>query len=174
MPKTRKEKQDIVGVLTDAIKRAKGLVVANFQGLTMKDSDELRGQCKEQSVSYLATKKTLLRKAFADAGYGVETKSFAGGVSILASEGDEVAPAQIIAKFGKTHEAAKVFAGILDGALIDAAKVHELAKLPGKHELLGQLVGTINAPVSGFVNVLAGNIRGLVTVLGAIKEKKVA
>ena len=50
--------------------------------------------------------------------------------------------------------------------------MNALAKLPSKEELLGQLVGTLNAPISGFVNVLAGNLRGLVTVLQAVADKK--
>ena len=61
---------------------------------------------------------------------------------------------------------------MLEGAFISAEKVEALAKLPGKKQLLGQLVGTLNAPISGFVNVLAGNLRGLVNILNAVKEKK--
>jgi large subunit ribosomal protein L10 len=67
----------------------------------------------------------------------------------------------------------QLVAGILEGKFVNAEAVNRLAALPTKQQLLGQLVGTLNAPVSGFVNVLAGNLRGLVTVLGAIKEKKV-
>lgn len=172
MPKTKKQKESIVQTLAGQIKKAKGLVIANFQGLTMKDSDELRGKCKDQKVSYIVTKKTFLKRAFQEAGYEVDTKAMEGGVSLLTAEADEVMPAQIIAAFAKTHDKAKMFGGILEGKLIDTVRVQELAKLPGKQQLLGQLVWTLNAPVSGFVNVLAGNLRGLVTVLGAIKDKK--
>ncbi len=66
----------------------------------------------------------------------------------------------------------QLLGGVLEGKLIDAQGVNRLAALPSKQQLLGQLVGTLNAPVSGFVNVLAGNIRGLVTVMSAIKDKK--
>ena len=68
----------------------------------------------------------------------------------------------------------KVLAGLLDGQLMSVEQVKALAKLPSKKELIGQLVGTLGAPISGFVNVLAGNLRGLVTVLGAIKDAKTA
>ncbi len=172
MPKTRQQKEATVGTLGADIKAAKGVVFANFQGLTMKDSDELRGACKAQGIRYVVTKKTLLQKAIQAAGFSMDIKSFQGGMSVLASATDEVAPAQVLANFARTHEVAKIFSGILDGQLIDAVKVAALAKLPGKQQLLGQLVGTLNAPIGGFVHVLAGNIRGLVTVLGAIKEQK--
>jgi len=51
-------------------------------------------------------------------------------------------------------------------------KVIELAKLPAKPQMLGVVVGTIAAPLSGFVNVLAGNLRGLVNVINSIKDSK--
>jgi len=65
-----------------------------------------------------------------------------------------------------------IFGGILEGGYITEDKVTQLSALPSKHQLLGQLVGTLNAPISGFVQVLSGNTRGLVTVLNAIKDKK--
>jgi large subunit ribosomal protein L10 len=102
----------------------------------------------------------------------VDTKAYAGGVVSIFGTGDEVAPAQIIATFAKTHDVMTIFGGILEGKYIDAIKVTELSKLPSKEQLYAQLVGTLNAPISGFVNVLAGNLRGLVQVLNAIKEQK--
>jgi large subunit ribosomal protein L10 len=103
-----------------------------------------------------------------------DIKSFGGGVSALFGKEDEVAPAQLIAQFAKTHEVVTLFGGILEGKFIDAAKVKELSALPSKQQLLGQLVGTLNAPISGFVNVLAGNLRNLVGVLNNIKQSKAA
>ncbi len=174
MPKTRQQKEVLLQELVSALKGAKGVVFANFQGLKMKDSDELRGSCKKQSLHYVVTKKTLLRKALADIGIMLDTKAFEGGVSVVTGEADEVAPAQVVATFAKTHEMAKIFGGLLEGNLIDGAKVTALSKLPSKQQLLGQLVGTLNASLSGFANVLAGNLRGLVTVLNAVKDKKPA
>ncbi len=172
MAKTRQQKQDTVQDLVQGIKDSKAVVFANFQGLKVSESEELRQQCREQKIKYLASKKTLLKKALKEAGFDVDTKIFEGGVATVLGTEDEVAPAQIIDKFAKDHEVVTIFGGILEGQFIDAIKVGELAKLPSKQELLGRLVGSINAPVSGFVNVLAGNIRNLVNVLNAVKESK--
>jgi large subunit ribosomal protein L10 len=60
----------------------------------------------------------------------------------------------------------------MEGAVLSAKEVTALAQLPSKLELRGQLVGTLAAPMSGFVNVLAGNLRGLVYALNAIAESK--
>lgn len=172
MPKTREQKEKAMQTLVETMKQSKSVVFANFQGLKVSESEELRRLCRKEGVEYLAVKKTLVSKALKDAGIEANPKSFNGAVSVVFGISDEVAPAQILAKFAKTHEAVKLFGGILEGAFIDAAKVTSLSKLPSKQQLLGQLVGTLNAPVSGFVNVLAGNLRGLVTALNAIKDAK--
>ncbi len=172
MAKTKQLKEQAIQDLVDNIKSAKSVVFANFQGLKVSESEELRGKCREQKIDYLASKKTLLKKALSEAGFDVDTKSFEGGVAAVFGTEDEVAPAQVIAGYAKDHEVVKIFGGILEGNFIDAAKVTELSKLPSKQELYAKLVGSINAPVSGFVNVLAGNLRGLVGVLNSIKESK--
>ncbi len=173
MAKTKQQKEQSINVLLDGLKNAKSAVFANFQGLKVKESEELRDICRQQNISYIATKKTLLKKAFSDAGLDVDIKIFQGGVAAVFDNKDEVAPAQIIANFAKKHELSSIFGGMLEGNFISADKVKELSKLPSKHQLLGQLVGTLNAPISGFVNVLAGNMRGLINVLNGIKESKV-
>ena len=172
MAKTKQQKEQTLGVLTDSLKSAKAAVFTNFQGLKVSESEELRDICRKQNITYVASKKTLLKKALEKAGFDIDAGSFQGGVATIFGTEDEVAPAQIIANFAKKHSVVRIFGGILEGKFIEANRVEMLAKLPSKQQLLGQLVGTLNAPVSGFVNVLAGNLRGLVNVLNGIKEKK--
>ena len=172
MAKTRQKKEGELQKITEAVASAKSAVFANFQGLTMSDMNELRDKCREAGVSCFASKKTLVKIALREAGFDVDTKAFDGGVAAFFGTKDEVAPAQIVAGFAKNHEMVCIFGGILEGAFIDTAKVKALSTLPSKQELLAKMVGTLNAPVSGFVNVLAGNMRGLMNVLNAIKEQK--
>lgn len=172
MAKTKQQKEVTINELAEGIKSAKSLVFANFQGLKVKESEELRKLCRQQNIGYLVAKKTLLKKALTHAGIEADVESFEGGVSTVFGREDEVAPAQILADFAKKHEIVKLFGGVLEGSFIDSAKVEALAKLPSKQQLLGQLVGTLNAPVSGFVNVFAGNLRNLIGVLNNIKTAK--
>jgi len=81
-------------------------------------------------------------------------------------------PARVLNKFAQANEAMEIFGGILENSFIEVDRVKALASLPSRLELLGRTVGAIKAPVSGFVNVLAGNLRGLVYALQAIKESK--
>ena len=172
MAKTRQQKEQTYTDLVVALKASKSAVFANFQGLTVKATEELRGICRKEQISFVASKKTLLKKALNEVGLDIDTKSFDGGVAVVLGTLDEVAPAQIVAEFAKTHVAVKIFGGILEGNAISGSKVEALSKLPSKIQLYSKLVGTLNAPISGFVNVLAGNMRGLVTVLNAIKDAK--
>ena len=103
----------------------------------------------------------------------IEAIKFDGKAAIIFGYGDEVSPAKIISQFQKNAEDKIEFiGGILENAFIKAETISELAKLPSKTELYAKIVGSINAPVSGFVNALAGNLRNLVYILKAVEENK--
>ena len=174
MSKTRQEKQALTDELVDKLRRMKSVVFTSISGYTMKDADILRSKGRKEGVEFIVTKKTLLARALEAAGVAVPVEHLEGSVLTSIGFQDEVAPAKLLAAFGKDREGIKILSGILEGKSLDATMVKTLAKLPGKQELLAKLVGSLNAPVSGFVNVLAGNLRGLVNVLNAIKETKVS
>ena len=173
MAKTRAQKRDVVAGLTDRFSRMKGAAFSNVSGFTMSQADALRAKARERNVEVFVAKKTLLSLAIKEAGVeGVTPETFDGSILTAVSYGDEVAAAKLLKEFSKENEMVQLQSGILEGRLIAKDEVKRLADLPTREQLLGQWVGTLNAPVSGFVNVLAGNLRGLVTVLGAIKDKK--
>lgn len=174
MPKTKQQKQESVAWLIASLKSAKGVVFANFQGLTVAQSEELRNTCRKEQVEVLATKKTLLQRALDEVGLGsVAATEFKGGIAAFMGADDEIAPAKIVNTFAKKHDIVTLFGGILEGKFIDAGMVKSLAAIPSKQELLAKLVGSLNAPVAGFVNVLAGNLRNFVGVLSNIQKAKV-
>jgi len=173
MPKTRIQKEKIVSDLTENLKKAKSLVFVNFNKLKVKEVEQLRKKCRKENVGYMVAKKTLMNIAFKNAGIKeVDVKNFTQETAVVLGYGDEVAPAKVIADFSKEHEALYAFGGVLEGKLVDREMILTLAKLPTRDELLAKVVGSIKAPVSGFVNVLAGNLRNLVYVLNAIKDTK--
>lgn len=172
MPKTKDQKREDLKNLEDKFTRTKAAVFVNFSGLNVKDTTSLRSSLRKEGIDYGVAKKTLIKIAMDKTGYeGVDPKQFDGNVAAVFGYDDEVAPAKILKQFKSQHEALKILGGILEKKYIDSAKVMELANIPGKQELLAKLVGSINSPVSGFVNVLAGNLRGLVQVLKSMSEK---
>lgn len=172
MPKNKTQKGSEVKNLQEQFASAKSAVFLSYTGLNVKDSQVLRNTLRAEGANLIASKKTLLKKALAESGLEVNADEFSGSLAVAFGQQEEIAPAKILAKFGKDKEAVKIQGGLLEGKFISAAKVLELAKLPGRLELLAKTVGTIKAPITSFVNVLAGNLRGLVNVLNSIKDSK--
>jgi len=172
MAKTKQQKEQALKGLKNKIADSNSLVISTFSNLTVNDDQNLRGQLRQENVSYEVAKKTLLKKAFSDNKvHGLPESELLGNISVATSQ-DEVAGAKILSKFAKGRENFKIIGGILNQVWVDANKIAELAKLPSKLELIAKTVGTIKAPLTGFVNVLSGNTRGLVNVLNAIKNSK--
>ncbi|TAK95406.1 50S ribosomal protein L10 [Patescibacteria group bacterium] len=169
---TKDQKKKIVVELTEQVKKAKALVFVDYKGVSVKDISELKRELRKEGVLMKVTRKTLFDIALRESGIELSTKQMEGQVAMTVSEQDEVAPAKILAKFSKGNDKLKILGGVLEAKVLSAEDVKALAKLPSKDEMLAKLVGTINAPVSGFVNVLAGNLRGLVQVLKAVSEAK--
>ena len=174
MPKTKVQKGEILRDLVEKISKSKSIVFTKFSGLEVKENEELRKELRKEGGEYYVAKKTLLNIALKENKIeDVDINGLDGQVSTVFGYEDEVTPAKIVDKFKKGREEKIVFlGGVLENKFIGAESVQSLASLPSKQELYAKLVGTMNAPISGFVNVLAGNLRGLVTVLKAIGEKK--
>ncbi|MDP2656140.1 MAG: 50S ribosomal protein L10 [bacterium] len=177
MATTREKKKAILARINDYIPQSKSIVFVDMQGLTVKSANDLRTQCDQAGIRCLVAKKTLLAKALEDAGITeVTPRTIEGEIAATFSMEDEIAPAKLFTRFAKDHEGFSMKAGLMmseapGNRLLDTLSLNQLATLPSREELLAKLVGSLNAPVSGIVNVLAGNLRGLVTVLHAMSEK---
>ena len=175
MPKSKIQKGEISRTLSEKIKKSKSMVFAGFNALGVKDNEALRAKLREENSEYYVAKKTLLNRALQDNKLDINVRDFDGKVAAIFSYEDEVAPAKIIGSFRKDKDKEnRIFflGGILEGRLLSKQEVEALSTLPSKTELYAKLVGSLNAPISGFVNALAGNLRNLVNVLKAIEEKK--
>jgi large subunit ribosomal protein L10 len=169
---TKRQKKQIIEEIVSKVKEAKAVVFSDFKGVKVKDLTALKKELRSVGVDFKVSKKTLINIAFKEAGIEIDAKKMEGQVAVSISTQDEVAAAKIIEKFSKANQNLKILGGVLENKLMGIEQVKALAKLPGKQELLGILVGTIQAPISGFVNVCAGNLRGLVQVFKGISESK--
>ncbi len=172
---TRQSKEATLALLSEKLLRTKGLIFTHYQGLTVKDITELRRELRKNDVELVVAKKTLLRKAMANAGLDAEVvDTLDGSVAMAFGYSDEIAPAKVLQAFAKTHPAVTLMGGMIGGQMMDAKQAVALSKLPSQDELRAKLVWVIGSPVSGLVNVLAGTMRSLIQVLNAIKEKSPA
>jgi large subunit ribosomal protein L10 len=146
--------------------------LVDYKGLKVNEISDLRSKLREKSVDFNVTKNTLFKIALTKKGIAFDEKMFDQPMAVAFAFSDEVVSAKEITLFAKEHEALEIIGGLLNKQVIDKDMVMTLSKLPSKEELIAKAVGSIAAPLSGFVNVLAGNIRGLVNVLNGIKEAK--
>jgi large subunit ribosomal protein L10 len=174
MPKNKIQKKQIIEELIEKIKKSKSIIFVSFNGLGVIENEELRKALSASNGEYYVSKKTLLNLAFKDYNYDkLDIKSLEGQIATVFSYGDEIAPVKAIKDFKKgKEEKIKFLGGILDNKYIFEKDVEVLSLIPSKNELYAKVVGSLNAPISGFVNVLAGNIKNFIYVLKAIEEKK--
>lgn len=172
---SRAEKEQAVEQLQSDLSKLKLVVLTDYRGLTVAEVTELRAKLREAGISYRVTKNTLLRLAVAGTSTlsHIDPSTFTGPMALALSTEDEIEPARVVFQYAKAHNALEIVGAITgDGQLLSAAEVKALATLPTREQLLGQVVGTIAAPLSGMVGVLGANVRSVVHVLNAIKEAK--
>lgn len=169
MPKTKAQKQTILNQLAENLAKQQAMVFVDYKGLKVKDMLELRDQLKQAGSKLVVAKKTLLAKVMKEKGIGIDLKSMDGQIGAIFAFEDSLAPMKTANTFAKTNENLKIVGGYFENEIHSAASIVAIASLPGKEELLAKLVGTLAAPLSGFVSVLQGNIKGLMRVLAQIK-----
>ena len=170
MAKTRSQKEEQLVKLNDQFGSKKAVFV-DYQGLSVKEIENLRNSLEEKGISFNVVKNTLVKIALKDFGVAVEDDLLKKPVAIAFSD-DEVAPSKEIKNFTKIHEKLEILGGVIEKQFVPASTINTLALLPSREELYAKVVGSIAAPISGLVNVMAGNIRGLVSVLNQYKESR--
>ena len=148
------QKQKAVAELAEQLKNSVSGVLVNYQGITVEDDTAMRKALREAGVRYTVVKNTLTGRACDMVGYG-EMKQYLNGMTAIAiSETDAVAPAKILKKYADKVESFSILAGYLDGAVIDAATVNEVAEIPSKETLIAKFLGSIQSPVYGLAYAL--------------------
>jgi large subunit ribosomal protein L10 len=167
---TKKKKEEVVSELTDKISKTKSVVFVEFTGMSTAQISDLRRELRKSDAELKVAKKTLVNLALEKNDLQADLDQFKTQVAVALGYSDEVGAVKILDKISRTNKALKMLAGFVGREYYGTAPLAALAKLPSREQLLGQLVGTIGAPISGFANVLQGNIRGLVTVLSKINK----
>lgn len=175
MPKTRAQKEESLQKIDNHFSKSKSVVITVNKGINAEQMVDLRKKMVKNNCKYAVPKKTILRKILEKNKLVLPSDfSMDGAVNLVFSFDDEINGPKTIHDFAANVDKVEIIGGIYNGQFIPKSQVIELATMPSKEELYAKLVGSINSPISGFVNVLAGNIRGLVNVLNAIKDQKPA
>ena len=166
MPTARKEAS--VAELKDLVQRASIVVGAEYRGLKVKEITALRRALRDAGVEVRVVKNKLFQIAATQAGIPDAGQVVEGPTMIVFGYGDVVTPSKAIADYAKTARNAfapkKVY---LDGSVVAGSVVAELASLPTREQLIGQLAGAFMSPLQTFVNQINDSMQSFARLIDA-------
>jgi large subunit ribosomal protein L10 len=165
----RDQKEQVVDELTQRLKAADTLLVADYRGLTMPQIDELRTRLLSSGAKFTVVKNTLTRRAAEAAGTDALLALLDGpsAIAFLEADGDMVAAAKALADSARETNVLEIRGGIMQGRAVTAAEVETLAKLPPADVLRGQVLGAIVAPLTALAGLLNAPLQNLVGLIDA-------
>ncbi len=167
-------KKQVVQEITDKMPRAKGMIFYDYRGLTVAEVTELRNNFRAAGVEYHVIKNSMLTRAADMLEIKGLDKYLSGPTAVAFGYTDPVAPAKVLTEFVKKVKKTEIKSGVLGTKVIDAKGVESLSQLPSREQLIAQLAGTLNAPISGLARSLSGIISKLGHALNAVIEQKQA
>lgn len=147
-------------------------VLTEYRGLTVQQISELRKQLKTVSAEYRVVKNRLARLALTGSPLDCLGPHLKGPTGLVLGRKDPVAVAKALSAFVRANPTLQIKLGYVQGKLLDPAELRALADLPSREVLLGQVVGTLQAPIRRLVATLDGMLRGLVSALDQVRQRK--
>ena len=149
------EKKAVVEALAERFKGASAGVFVDYRGITVAEDTQLRRELVSNEVEYSVVKNTLTRFALEKAGLSDLDSVLNGTTSLATSAGDPIAPIRIINEYSKKMgDRFNIKAAFMDGKVLDAQEIEEIAALPSKDALYAKVLGTMLAPITSLAVVL--------------------
>lgn len=170
--KSKADKEKSVAELTGLLDGATGVYSVDFTGMNVAQTISLRREFKKVGVHYKVAKNTLIKRALQDAGRYDQAvvDRFKGQTGIALGYDDPAAPARVMKDFKSDH--LKLNFAVVDGTVFEGDRLPELASMPTRMELLGSIVGALNAPASGIVGAVNAVMRDLFSVIEEVAKSK--
>jgi len=169
----KEQKSDVVAELTERLKAAETLLVADYRGLTMPQIDALRTRLLQSGAKFTVTKNTLTRRAAEAAGADALLALLEGptAIAFIETEGDMFAAAKALADAARETKVLVIRGGVMQGRTVSAEEVEQLATLPPVEVLRGQVLGAIIAPVTALLGLVTAPVQNLYGLLDARIEQ---
>ena len=146
-------KKAVVSEISDKIKNSQSTVVCEYRGLSVAEVTELRRALREENVEFKVYKNTMFERACDECGVS-ELKEALTGPNAFAFSTDATAPARVLAKFAKKHQALVLKSGVVEGKVVDVNTIKELSTLPNKEGMIAMFLGCLQSPVSSFARAV--------------------
>lgn len=168
----RKEKEDLVAHMKDQLERAKATFLVDYTGLDVKAMNRVRWELKKNGTEFYVVKNRLLGLASQDTETASIKEHFTGPSALAITYDDIATPAKVLVDLSKDYDKLDIKAGQISGRPMDGEAIKRLAELPGRDELLSQVLSAMQAVPSSLVRVLNGVLVNLLNVLKAIETKR--
>lgn len=165
------KKQEVVAEVSAQLVQAQAIILADYRGLEAVDMTKLRAKARTSGVYFRVLKNSLVRRAVADTPFARLAEQMIGPLAFAISA-DPVAAAKVLNDFAKGNEHFVIKGGAMPNVVMGPKEVGSLANLPSRDELLAKLMGTMQAPVTKFVQTLNEVPSRFVRTLAAIRDKQ--
>ncbi|MCK5218819.1 50S ribosomal protein L10 [bacterium] len=172
MATSRAKKSQTMEEVKAILEKNRNIVLAEYRGLNVKEMTEMRMTMRKTGIKFRILKNTLAKKIFQAAGISNLEEYLQGPVGIGFLGEDVSVSAKTVLKFAKKKEFFIVKAAHIEGQVMELGGFQAIASLPSREVILSTLLGTLQAPIRGFMTVAEGNTRKLVYALNALKEQK--
>lgn len=171
---TKNKKTEVVAEVAKLLEGASGVYSIDFTGLTVANAIRLRREFKKAGVTYKVAKNTLVKRALqAAGGYDHVIDKFVGQTGIAVGYDDPAAPARVLNDFiDPKLDIPKLNFALIERELMDGSQLKQIAAMPSRKDLLGSIVGALNAPASGLVGVINAVMRDLASVIEEVAKQK--
>jgi large subunit ribosomal protein L10 len=171
---SKTERQQTVEELAEQLRGSPNLYVTDFSGLNVLRMTEFRRRLRAAGVRYIVVKNTLAQRALAANAVTGLDDHLAGPTGLVLAGADPVTAAKVLSDFAREFEKPTIKGGLVDGRAVTPDQVKRLAALPSKQQLLGQLAGTMQAPLAQFAGAMNGMLYQMVGALEALRTQRSA
>ncbi len=168
----RPEKIAEVQAITDRFKTAQSIVMADYTGLTVLQMTAFRAQCRAKNIECRVVKNRLAMIAADNAELEFLKDHLKGPTALIMGSESQIEPAKVVIDFVKDNQALKVKGGVVDGQFLIPEQVVALSKIPSRDELIAQMMGSINSPLTGIAGTINGVMSALARALDAVAKQK--
>ena len=170
----REQKAAVIEQIAADITASQAVFAVDYRGITVAQADALRARLRDCDATFRVVKNSLTERAADQAGVAELRPLLEGPTALTFVRGDAAAAAKAISDFARTTQLLAFKGGLMDGAALSGSEVGQIARLPSRDVLYGQLVGLIASPIAGLARTLSALIGGLAVGLGGVLEQKAA
>jgi large subunit ribosomal protein L10 len=168
----RDQKAAAIAEIAGDLREAEAVYAVDYRGITVTEAGELRSRLRGADATFRVVKNTLTERAADEAGAEQLKPVLTGPTALTFVRGDAAMAAKALRTFQRESEKLEFKGGLLGGDVLTAEQILDIAKLPGREQLIAQFAGVVASPITGLVRSLGGLLGGLAVALGQVQEKK--